>query len=79
VLASRWVEAEGSRLKSICTIKRSKWVVCATDRRPEPIKKGRKMNGNGQGLSEDLLSLIIGLVIFVLALGLLGGVDILGG
>lgn len=36
------------------------------------------MNGNGQGLSEDWLSLIIGLVIFVLALGLLGGMDLLG-
>ena len=36
------------------------------------------MNGKGQGLSEDLLALIIGLVIFVLALGLLGGVDLLG-
>src|SRR4051812_12650949 len=36
------------------------------------------MNGNGRALSEDLLSLIIGLVIFVLALGLLGGVDLLG-
>src|SRR5262249_33605754 len=36
------------------------------------------MNGKDQGLSEDLLSLIIGLIIFVLALGLLGGVDLLG-
>jgi hypothetical protein len=36
------------------------------------------MNGKGQGLSEDLLALIIGLIIFVLALGLLGGVDLLG-
>jgi len=33
---------------------------------------------NGNGLSEDLLSLVLGLVIFVLALGLVGGVDILG-
>src|SRR5499427_9772616 len=41
-------------------------------------QKGRSMNGKGQGLSEDLLALIIGLVIFVLALGLLGGVDLLG-
>src|SRR5690349_9443348 len=32
----------------------------------------------GAGVSEDVLSLILGLVIFVLALGLLGGVDILG-
>src|SRR6516225_8215647 len=32
----------------------------------------------GQGLSEDLLALIIGLVIFVFALGVLGGVDLLG-
>jgi len=36
------------------------------------------MNGKGQGLSEDWLSLIIGLLIFVLALGLLWGVDLLG-
>ena len=41
-------------------------------------QKGRNMNGKGQGLSEDLLALIIGLVIFVLALGVLGGVDLLG-
>ena len=33
---------------------------------------------NGKGLSEDWLSLIIGLVIFVLSLGLLAGMDILG-
>ncbi len=33
---------------------------------------------NGKGLSEDWLSLIIGLVIFVLALGLVGNMDILG-
>src|SRR5512141_1095494 len=36
------------------------------------------MNGKSTGLNEDWLSLIIGLVIFVLALGLVGGVDILG-
>ncbi len=36
------------------------------------------MNGKGQGLSEDLLALIIGLVIFVLAMGLLVGTDLLG-
>src|SRR5580700_1690247 len=36
------------------------------------------MNGNAKALSEDLLSLIIGLLIFVLALGVLGGVDLLG-
>jgi uncharacterized membrane protein YadS len=36
------------------------------------------MNGKGQGLSEDLLALIIGLVIFVLALCLVGGADLLG-
>ena len=36
------------------------------------------MNGKGQGLSEDWLSLIIGLLIFVLALGQLFGVDLLG-
>ena len=33
---------------------------------------------NSAGISEDVLSLILGLVIFVLALGLLAGVDILG-
>ncbi|HVZ53282.1 MAG TPA: putative sulfate exporter family transporter [Pseudolabrys sp.] len=33
---------------------------------------------NGKGLSEDWLSLIIGLVIFVLSLGLLAGTDVLG-
>jgi uncharacterized membrane protein YadS len=33
---------------------------------------------NGKGLSEDWLSLIIGLVIFVLSLGLLFGMDLLG-
>jgi hypothetical protein len=33
---------------------------------------------NGHGISEDLLSLVIALVIFILALGLLGGVDLLG-
>jgi uncharacterized membrane protein YadS len=36
------------------------------------------MNGSSKGISEDWLSLIIGLLIFVLALGLLGGADILG-
>ena len=36
------------------------------------------MNGNSQGLSEDWLSLVIGLLIFVLAFGLLWGVDPLG-
>jgi hypothetical protein len=36
------------------------------------------MNGKGKGLSEDLLALIIGLAIFVLALGLVGGIDLLG-
>ena len=36
------------------------------------------MNGKSQGLTEDWLSLIIGLVVFVLALGLVAGVDILG-
>ena len=36
------------------------------------------MNGKTQGISEDWLSLIIGLVVFVLALGLTVGVDILG-
>src|SRR5436190_1785909 len=36
------------------------------------------MNGKSQGLSEDLLALIIGLVIFVVALGSLGGLDLLG-
>ncbi|HEY2185786.1 MAG TPA: putative sulfate exporter family transporter [Xanthobacteraceae bacterium] len=36
------------------------------------------MTAKSNGLSEDLLSLVIGLFIFVLALGLLAGVDILG-
>lgn len=36
------------------------------------------MNGTSKGLSEDWLSLIIGLVVFVLSLGLVGGVDVLG-
>src|SRR6266576_3559434 len=36
------------------------------------------MNGKSQGLREDLLALIIGLVIFVVALGSLGGLDLLG-
>jgi hypothetical protein len=45
---------------------------------PNFDKWGAEMNSNGEGLSEDWLSLIIGLVIFVLALGLLGGVDLLG-
>jgi hypothetical protein len=36
------------------------------------------MNGSGKGLSEDWLSLIIGLVIFVLSLGLVANMDLLG-
>ena len=36
------------------------------------------MNGKSQGISEDWLSLIIGLMVFVLVLGLVGGEDILG-
>ena len=36
------------------------------------------MNGSGKGLSEDWLSLIIGIVIFVLSLGLLVDLDLLG-
>ena len=36
------------------------------------------MDGKAQGISEDWLSLIIGLVVFVLALGLTVGLDILG-
>ena len=36
------------------------------------------MNGSGKGLSEDWLSLIIGIVIFVLSLGLLVDRDLLG-
>jgi uncharacterized membrane protein YadS len=36
------------------------------------------MDGKSQGISEDWLSLIIGLLVFVLALGLVGGFDILG-
>jgi uncharacterized transporter YbjL len=33
---------------------------------------------NSSGVSEDVLSLILGLVIFVLALGFVAGADILG-
>ena len=36
------------------------------------------MNSSSQGLSEDWLSLIVGLLIFALALGLVWGVDLLG-
>jgi uncharacterized membrane protein YadS len=36
------------------------------------------MNTSSKGISEDWLALIIGLLIFILALGLLGGADILG-
>lgn len=36
------------------------------------------MDGKAQGLSEDWLSVWIGLLIFVLSLGLLGGADLLG-
>ena len=36
------------------------------------------MNGKSQGISEDWLSLIIGLIIFVLALGLVWDMDLLG-
>ncbi|HEY5131882.1 MAG TPA: putative sulfate exporter family transporter [Bradyrhizobium sp.] len=36
------------------------------------------MNGKSQGLTEDWLSLIIGVLVFVLALGVVAGVDILG-
>ena len=36
------------------------------------------MNGKGQGLNEDWLSLIIGIVIFVLSLGLVAHMDLLG-
>ena len=39
---------------------------------------GLQMNGSGKGLSEDWLSLIIGIVIFVLSLGLLVDLDLLG-
>jgi uncharacterized membrane protein YadS len=44
------------------------------------VKKvqGEKMNGKTKGISEDWLSLVMGLLIFVLALGLLRGADILG-
>jgi uncharacterized membrane protein YadS len=45
----------------------------------DPTKyRGEIMNGKAQGISEDWLSLIIGLVVFVLALGLTVGLDILG-
>src|SRR6478672_1886832 len=40
--------------------------------------KGLQMYGSGKGLSEDWLSLIIGIVIFVLSLGLLVDLDLLG-
>src|SRR5690242_2133882 len=40
--------------------------------------RGLQMNGSGKGLSEDWLSLIIGIVIFVLSLGLLVDRDLLG-
>ncbi len=40
--------------------------------------KGLQMYGSGKGLSEDWLSLIIGIVIFVLSLGLLVDRDLLG-
>ncbi|MGB0084404.1 MAG: putative sulfate exporter family transporter [Rhodomicrobiaceae bacterium] len=40
--------------------------------------KGETMNGKSQGISEDWLSLIIGLIIFVLALGLVWDMDLLG-
>ncbi|HZP76893.1 MAG TPA: putative sulfate exporter family transporter [Pseudolabrys sp.] len=36
------------------------------------------MNGKSSGLNEDWLSLIIGLLVFVLALGMVAGVDVLG-
>jgi uncharacterized membrane protein YadS len=36
------------------------------------------MNGKSQGITEDWLSLIIGLVIFVLSLGLVANMDLLG-
>jgi len=36
------------------------------------------MDGKIQGLSEDWLSLIIGLIVFALSLGLVAGVDVLG-
>src|SRR5690242_11629023 len=39
---------------------------------------GGAMNGKSQGLNEDWLSLIIGLVIFVLSLGLIANMDLLG-
>src|SRR5471030_2934316 len=41
-------------------------------------RRGDTMNSKSQGISEDWLSLIIGLVVFVLALGLVEGLDILG-
>ena len=41
--------------------------------------RGLQMNGSGKGLSEDWLSLIIGIVIFVLSLGLLVDRDLSAG
>ena len=36
------------------------------------------MNDKAQGLSEDWLSVWIGMLVFVLSLGVLGGADLLG-
>src|SRR4029079_7122663 len=40
--------------------------------------KGGQVNDRAQGLSEDWLSVWIGLLIFALSLGVLGGADLLG-
>ena len=40
--------------------------------------KGANMDQRAQGISEDWLSLWIGLLVFVLSLGVLAGADILG-
>ena len=39
---------------------------------------GELMNSTAKGISEDWLSVWIGLLVFVLALGMLAGTDILG-
>src|SRR6266571_4373516 len=42
------------------------------------LKKGELMSPTAKGISEDWLSVWIGLLVFVLALGMLSGMDVLG-
>src|SRR5258706_8902201 len=42
------------------------------------LKEGELMDSTAKGISEDWLSVWIGLLVFVLALGMLAGTDILG-